>query len=205
MQTNLKRFAVTPAAAAVLAFGAAACGDDSKDSTTAPATTAAAAAAPVALAGKDTKLVLDPATGKVLAANKVTVAPVGPASTAGGGIAFPITAGSINTESLAGTVDHSGGLKFSAGGKSLAVTDFKVDTVSKQLVAQAGGADVPLLNLNLDGVKKASGPNGEIVVSNVSTTLTAQAAAALNKTFGVTLFKAGLPIGDVTITAAAKA
>lgn len=204
MQTNVKRFVVAPAAVAVLALGAAACGsDDNKDSTTAPATTAAAA--PVALAGKDTTLVLNPATGKVLKANQVTVTPVGPAKAAGDGIAFPITAGSINTESLAGTVDHSGGLKFSAGGKSLEVTDFKVDTVNKQLVAQAGGAAVPLLNLDLASVKKASGPNGEIVVSNVSTTLTTEAAAALNSTFGVTLFKAGIPMGDVTITATAKA
>ncbi len=204
MNPNLKRFVVAPVAAVGLAFGVAACGsDDEKNETTAEQTTAAAA--PVALAGKDTTLVLNPATGKVLETNKVTVAPVGPATASADGIAFPITAGSLNTESLAGTVDHSGGLKFSAGGKELVVTDFKVDTVNKTLVAQAGGKDIPLLNLNLDAVKKASGPNGEIVVRGVSTTLTKEAADALNTTFGVTIFKEGIPMGDVTITAVAKA
>ena len=202
------RLIASSTAVLALAFGVAACGSDSNsDTTSAPAATAPAADAPVALAAKRTRttLVLNPATAKVLTTNKVTVAPVGPATAGAAGIAFPVTGGSVVTTTLAGTIDHSGGLKFSAGGKEVVATDFKVNTETKQLVATIGGAQVPLLDLNLTGLKKASGPNGAIVASNIATTLTAEAAKALNDTFGVTLFKAGLPIGTVSVTVAAKA
>jgi hypothetical protein len=208
MPLSPTRLFASSTAVLALAFGVAACGsDDDSDTASAPAATTAttpAATAPVDVVGKSTRLVLNPATAAVLKSNKVTVAPVGPATADKVGIVFPVTGGAVVVSSLAGTIDHSGGLKFSAGGKEVVATDFEVNTETKQLVATIGGAQVPLLDLNLTGLKKATGPNGEIVASNIATTLTSEAATALNEAFGVTLFKAGLPIGTVTVTVAAK-
>ena len=97
-------------------------------------------------------LALDPGTAEVLTENKVEVAPVGPASAGDDGIAFPITGGEVDSETLAGTIDHSGGLEFSAGKTSVALTDFVVDTAAGTLTATTpDGAELVTLDLDLTG------------------------------------------------------
>ena len=44
----------------------------------------------------------------------------------GGGVAFPITGGSIDPASAAGRIDHCGGLAFRAGGTRVALRNFRV-------------------------------------------------------------------------------
>lgn len=100
--------------------------------------------------------------------NTVAVAPVAPATAVAGAISFPFAGGAVEAETPAGTIDHSGGLEFSAG-TSLEATDFIIDTTAGTL----------------------------------TTTLTAEAAAALNDTFSVTIFEEGLSIGDVVVRATA--
>lgn len=46
---------------------------------------------------------------------------VDPAAPDGDGGGCPITGGMVDAESLTGTIDHSGRLRFSAGGKAFAV------------------------------------------------------------------------------------
>ena len=75
---------------------------------------APAASAKVKLAGGSTTLKLAKGTASALAANGVSVAPIGPAKAQGGGVAFPITGGSIDPASAAGRIDHSGGLALKA-------------------------------------------------------------------------------------------
>jgi hypothetical protein len=189
----------TAAAVAALALGAAACGDDDDDGGDAAATTAAPTE--LTLTGETTSLTLDPATAGVLQDNMVTVAPVDPATAAAGGaIAFPIAGGTLEAESLAGTIEHTGGLRFTAGGTTLEATDFVVDTAAGTLTATVDGARVPLLNVDLTGLQR-SDEAGTIVLEGITTTLTAEASTALNDTFGVMLFEEGLAIGDVTVRA----
>lgn len=190
----------TMALVAALALGAAACGDDDDDSGDEAATTAAPTE--LTLNGEATSLTLDPATAGVLEDNMVMVAPVDPAAVEGGAIAFPITGGTVEAESLAGTIEHSGGLMFSAGGTDLEVTDFIIDTVAGTLTATVGGDQVPLLNVDLSALQR-SDDAGTIVLEGITTTLTAEAATALNDTFGVMLFEEGLSIGDVSVRATA--
>jgi Htaa len=194
-------------AALALALTAVACGDDDEDESGGSAGTTTqeetmAESQPLELNGETTTLVLDPGTAKVLTDNKVKVAPVEPAAPDGDGIGFPITGGTVDSESLAGTIDHSGGLRFSAGGTNLEVTDFVVDTEAGTLTATAGGADIPLLTLDLAGLERSM-EGGAIVASGITAALTADAAQALNDTFKVKLFEEGLAIGDVTVTATA--
>ena len=198
----MKKFLGVPlgiALVAALTFGLTACGSDSDDSA---AATTTAAPAPLTLTGEGTTLTLDAGTAKVLTDNKITVAPVAPATAGDDGITFPITGGSVEAESLAGTIDHSGGLKFTAGGTDLELTDFVIDTTAGTLTATAGGAQVPILDVDLMGLER-SDDAGTIVLEGITVTLSADGAKALNDTFGVTLFTEGLAIGDVTVRATA--
>lgn len=195
------RFKITALLAAILALAlvVVACGDDDDDETT----TDEAAAEVLELNGEETVLALNGKTAMVLEDNNVSVAPVDPATAGDDGIAFPITGGEVEAESLAGMIDHSGGLTFSAGGTDVELTDFVIDTVAGTLTATtADGAELVTLDVDLSGLERAD-EGGAIVLSGITTTLSADAAAALNDAFGVELFEEGLKIGKVTITATA--
>ena len=129
------------------------------------------------------------------------VASIAGAYASGKGVAFPITGGKVTTKAV-GTISHRGGLKFTAGKISLGVQDFVIDTTKGVLTARVSGTKtrIPLLNLDLGGASIKAG-ECTLTVKNVHGTLTKEAAAALNKTFGVTLFTAGLPIGTATVKA----
>ena len=187
------------AALAALALVFVACGDD--DSTT--TTDDAAAATTLTLNGEDTVLALDSKTAKVLKQNDVSVAPVDPATAGDAGISFPITGGEVDSETLAGTIDHSGGLTFSSGGTDVELTDFVIDTAAGTLTASLpDGTELVTLDVDLTGLER-SDDGGTIVLTGIVTTLSDDAAGALNDAFGVNLFEGGLAIGDVTVTATA--
>ena len=156
----------------------------------------------VHLDGGSTTLAVDRGTLGVLVENKVSVTPIRGASAKGRSFTFPITGGRVDAATVAGTIEHSGGLQFAAGGKKLRVQDFVIDTRKGVLTARVSGTKtrVPLLKLNL-GDADIDRSSGKVVVGNVRATLTADAAAALNKTFGVSLFKRGLKIGVAKVTA----
>ncbi|WP_103382610.1 hypothetical protein [Pseudonocardia dioxanivorans] len=70
------------------------------------------------------------------------------------------------------------------------------------LTARVGGRSTRIPLLALDTSKaKISSSKGRLVVTGVRATLTAQAAAALNTTFHVSLFTKGLPIGTAAVYA----
>lgn len=156
----------------------------------------------VHIKGGHTSLTLDRGTAGVLTKNGVKVAPIRHATASGRTFTFPITGGKVDGKTLAGTIDHSGGIKFSAGKKSLSVQDFVIDTRNGVLTAKVTGTStrIPLLKISLKNAHIAKGKS-QVVVSNVNATLTGEAAAALNKTFGVKLFKKGLQIGVAKVTA----
>ncbi len=200
----MRRFLRLPLLAALvaaLALGLVACGGDDDDDAATPATTAEAPTS-LTLTGEGTTLTLDAGTAQVLADNMVEVAPIDPATAGDDGITFPITGGTVESESLAGTIEHSGGLVFTAGGTELELTDFVIDTAAGTLSATAGGAQVPILDVDLTGLER-SDDMGTIVLEGITVTLSADGATALNDTFGVTLFEEGLAIGDVTVRATA--
>ena len=115
---------------------------------------------------------------------------------------FPVSGGQIVVATLAGTVDHTGGLTFSHSGKSVTLTNFVINTNTKQLTATVGGQSMPFFDLNLASSKRASGPHGTVVASNIKLTVTSQAATALNSGLSVSTFKAGMHFGIATLTVA---
>jgi len=210
-------------ALAALALVTTACGkgsdkDAGKDSGQAPAQ-GAPAGAPEAeflqLKGVSTSLDLDPSTAAVLQQNKVTVSPVEPATASMTGstttVSFPITEGYVSVYSqsqtpfIRGTFSHSGGVTFKAGAKSLTATDFVVNPGSSTLTATVGGKGVQLLDLDGTNVKVSKDAQGQTKLEGTVAKLSSAAAAALNQTFGVSIFQQGIPLGTVRIAATGTA
>ena len=158
--------------------------------------------------GGTTTVTVAPGTVKVLTDNGVRVTPIPNAVGLGGTFLFPVVGGRIDPTTLAGTIVHSGGLQFAAGGKRLGVQDFIIDTTKSVLTARVSGTStrIPLLHLDLGNVRVIKGGT-VIVISNVHASLTGEAAAALNATFHVSLFEDGLTIGvarSIVITQTAR-
>ncbi len=166
----------------------------------------------LALKGTSTNVDLDAATLKVLTDNKVGVAPVAPATVTGGTASFPIIEGYVavfpttDPSYIRGTFIHSGGLKFTAGGKSLEVTDFIVNPGDSTLTATvAGGSAAPIIDLDGSAVKVTQDPSGSTKLDGTVAKLSQVGAEALNKYFGVTLFSKGIVLGVVHVTATGTA
>jgi hypothetical protein len=204
MHLTLRRISVVPAVVAI-ALGASACGSSSSSSTTAStSTTTQAATSPVAVVGQNTSVALNPVTAQALRAAGVAIAPVAPATAKTGVLVFPESGGQIVVATLSGTIDHTGGVTLSHEGRSIVLSGFVLNTATKQITTTLAGQSVPVFDLNLASVRRASGVHGTVLASNITLTLTAQAASALNSSLGITLLKEGLPFGVATLTVAVK-
>ena len=203
MSTTIRRRSALVASCLLIGAGAAA---------------SVAAAAPVNLDGVRTSLTTDPATTQVLLKNKILPLPVGPTSVSvrthghgwGSGLriryGFPITGGQVDSETLAGSITHSGGLVFVnlKNGKSLTLTDFTVNIDDAPDLTAAVNGDpntrVSILNLDLSKAEIAK-PLPIVTVKGVNATLTDAAAGALNQTLGTDIFAAGLTLGTANVRA----
>jgi hypothetical protein len=160
------------------------------------------------LKGTSTNVDLDPGTLKVLTENKVAVAPVAPATVNGATASFPITQGYVavypttDPSYIRGAFSHSGGLTFTAGGKSLALTDFIVNPGDSTLTATvAGGAAAQIIDLDGSAVTVSKDSAGNTKLDGTVAKLSSVGADALNKYFGVSLFSKGIVLGVVHVTA----
>jgi hypothetical protein len=188
------------ALALVVVFALAAVGSASAQSST------------LTLVGDKTKLVTDPATTKVLLGAGIVPQPVGPTgfdvpprSKKSVRYSFPITGGMVESATLAGTIDHSGGINFvnTNNGSNLLLTDFRIEIdADPGLTAAVGGTSLRVQILDLDLSKAKVLAKGKTIrVKNVGATLTADAAAALNATLGVTFFAEGIKLGTAQVFA----
>ena len=149
--------------------------------------------------GGATTLELDPGAASALQQLGITPGVVGDATAGASGLAFPITGGKVNAETLAGQIAYSGGISLTKGSTRVEVTDFVIDTTATpKLTALLGGQRVDLLTLDVSGVQR-SVEGDTIVVGNVVGKLTAGAAAALNQTFSTNAFTEGLTLGTATV------
>jgi hypothetical protein len=158
---------------------------------TAPAAVDAAA---IPLAGT-TSVALNADTLALVTSLGVEVTTVAPASLDASTLTarFPIVGGETDDVTGALTrIAHSGGLRFTSGSTFLELTDFVIDLrTPPTLFAQVAGVDdeVPLFDITLSTPPQLF--------------LSEAAAAALNDTFRVSSFAAGVPIGTATIDATA--
>lgn len=160
---------------------------------------AAAQAPTAAVAGGQTMLKLDAGTAKALSSNGVKVSLVKPAKAGKSGITFPATGGALDPATLRGSVNHTGGIRFRAGGTTVTLRNprYTIGSGGATLSAQVGSARLSIASLSLKSAKVgADGPLTK-TASGVRATLTAGAAKALNKAFRTTLFARGLKLGTV--------
>lgn len=143
-----------------------------------------------------TTLKPDVPTFETLAGLGVEVTPTGKAEAAANGIGFPITKVKLK-ENLTGTINHKGGLLFASETAEVEVKNFEVKLGKEKgkLFAEAGGAELRLLDLDLSNIKVGQGGNS---VRKIRAFLARPGAEALTATFGAPIEK-GTPIGEVKV------
>ena len=148
------------------------------------AVAAPAGAATVKLAGGSTTLQLDAGTARALKGLGVSVTPITPAKAGSKGVSFPITGGTIDPATAAGTITHSGGLQLRAGTTSVRLTSFTIGVdQTPSLSVKAGKARLHAFTLSLGKAKVARAGLGT-TVTGVAVKLSAKGAAALNEAPG---------------------
>lgn len=155
-----------------------------------------------------TTVALDPTAAGALQSLGIEVAPVKPARAGSKGISFPITFGVVDSESLAGQIRHSGGLRFTQGDTTVYLTRYFIDIDdSPSLSGLVGAAPytgdrADLFALDLSNLEVKAGKR-HVKLSGVTLKLTAGAADALNAAFGggAEPFSEGLVIGTATVRA----
>lgn len=164
-----------------------------------------------------TSVVLTPAFVNALGSLRVT-----PGGLEGGNLVaqgstvtatFAIPTARVDLTNLRLQIVHSGGLSLRAGSTFVTLSDFIIENfaagprltgvvkVNETIVGR-----IPLFTLVLAGAPEVkaldsttdSGTIGQVTVK-AAVTLTAEAASALNATFGVTAFTRGFAIGDATV------
>ncbi len=217
------------ALAGSVAISAAACGSsstgNSSNTSSAPSSSSSSASSPsssptpaaeiASLKGVDTAVQVDAKTLAALTSLKVKVTPTGKAKATTtykpATFDFPITGGNVKVFAkgsvdpyVQGIIHHEGsGLQFAAGGKTLTVENFDVDPGSSMLMASVKGmsSKIPLFFLDGSGLEITKDSAGHAKLDGTKVELTAEAAAALNKTFSVTAFQPRMLIGIAHITA----
>jgi hypothetical protein len=160
---------------------------------------AAASAATAGVAGGSTTLKLAPGTARALNALGVAVAPLRPAKAGKAGVSFPVSGGSVDPATGAGTIEHRGGLRLRAGDTTVDLRNFVINAGSTNTIGvQVGKKRLHAFRIGLDDAK-VTRRGIQTLVGNVKVTLSARGAAALNKAFGVKAFQRGLRIGTATV------
>jgi len=170
---------------------------------TGPAGTASAApaapAAATALTGGTTTVTTGPGIAGIL---PLAVPPGRQSFGYSGGLttsfSFPVTGGAVDLGTLAGTIEHRGGITFLniRNGKRLTVSDFVIDTRTGELTGRVNRTTtrVPVFTLDLSAAT-VSAKGKKVAVGNIDVRLTEAAAGALNQALGTHVFAPGLDLG----------
>ena len=176
---------------------------------TGPAGTASAApaapAAATALTGGTTTVTTGPGIAGTLLRNGILPLAVPPGRQSfgySGGLttsfSFPVTGGAVDLGTLAGTIEHRGGITFLniRNGKRLTVSDFVIDTRTGELTGRVNRTTtrVPVFTLDLSAAT-VSAKGKKVAVGNIDVRLTEAAAGALNQALGTHVFAPGLDLG----------
>ena len=122
------------------------------------------------------------------------------------GYGFPIPSGQVDAATLAGHINHTGGLRFVnlANGKQLSLTRFRiVIDAHPHLTAIVNGdpkVRVSILRLDLSKATVTK-PLPYVRVGNVGAYLNSTAAGALNNALGVSFFAPGIKLGTAYVNA----
>jgi hypothetical protein len=156
------------------------------------------------LAGGETKVYLSSGFVSALSSLGVTPGAVGPASLYKGVATCPVTVGIADLTNTYVDLGHVGGLSLTAGSTKVTLVNFQIEALPGSHAYISGivtvnGAIVgriPLFDLAVGNVYQ---PNKEsLSIQNVTVTLDATAASALNSVFKVSAFAGGFGIGTAS-------
>jgi hypothetical protein len=146
----------------------------------------------------------------MLQAAGVTATAISPATISNGAVQFPISGGSFNNVSYAGTINTKGGLRFSGPrGRSVSLTKLSLNTQNGVLSAQANGQPVQLLqiagsptgysSLVRETLSTISNSSNRINYAPLPSTVIA-GGVALNQGLGIDVFRPGAQLGTISST-----
>lgn len=118
------------------------------------------------------------------------------------GVVFPVTGGTLNQDTLQGTVVHAGGTRYInvVTHRSITVGDFVVDTATSTLSARMnGGSPVPLFHLDPPASPPVIG-GSTVIIPAMDFTLTAQGAQMFNTGLRSNIFSSQARYGSATPT-----
>ena len=169
------------------------------------AAAAAPSAAPAFKVGDGATVVsLDRAAAKALKSLGVAVGATGNAEADRKGIAFPVTGGKLDRR-CAGVVRHGGGLKLSDGRRAVTLSSLRVVLEDHPFVqARVGDAKLKAFTLDVDDAEVVDDVTGSII-TGVELDLSKQGAKALNGALRTSAFETGTKLGEVLLTASARA
>lgn len=137
-----------------------------------------ASAATDPVASGSTTITLNKGLLKKLKKKKVKVLKVSPAKLKGRKATFSVSGGEVDPTTGAGTLTHTGGLKFKAGRKSVVLKNLVVNTTKKSLTGKLGGKNVKFASLS--GISATrNGFGADLAAKRLK--LTGAAAKRLNK------------------------
>jgi hypothetical protein len=135
------------------------------------------------LASGTTSITLNKGFFKKLKKNGVKVLKVSPATLKNRTVGLPVTGGSLDPTTGAGTVEHSGGIKFKRGKKTATVNTLVLESATSSLKAKVAGKTMKLASVKgYTSTRNGFGTN----VSVSALKLTGKAAKQLNKKLGFT-------------------
>lgn len=161
-------------------------------------------------ASGETSVSLSPELIQAAGSLNLSVNAVNPARRFGAaGFSFPITSGLVDLQNAKGEIIHGGGLRLAAGGTTVDLRNFIIDTTGAQpvltgvaVVNNSFVGRIPLFKLTLPALQlPLSNRTFVLNIPNVDLKLTAQAAAALNQSFGISAFVENFPIGKAQVRA----
>lgn len=135
------------------------------------------------LASGTTSITLNKGFFKKLKKNGVKVLKVSPATVKNRKVTLPVSSGSLDPTTGAGTVEHSGGIKFKRGKRTAKVNTLVLESATSSLKAKVAGKNMKLASVKgYTFSRNGFGTN----VSISSLKLTGKAAKQLNKKLGFT-------------------
>jgi hypothetical protein len=147
-----------------------------------------------------TTLALSDGAAAALTSLGIAAAPLKPARAGDAGLAFPITAGKLDSKTYAGKIKHVGGISLTRGATRVELRNFIINVdKGPDLTARVGDARVSILDLDLSNAE-ISASGRKLTIAGVKATLTKGAADALNAAFKTDAFKQGLELGTATVS-----
>jgi hypothetical protein len=147
-----------------------------------------ASAASDPIASGTTTIALNGGFVKALQKGGVKLLKLSPATVKGKTVTLPVSGGSVDPLSGQGTVTHSGGIKFKAGKKSVALKSLELNTTAGSLSAKVGSKTLKVATVKgFTAVRDGFG----VDLNVTKLALTGKAAKELNKALAPPAKKAG--------------